>query len=274
MARLAAVTQRVKTPATVVSRHLLAWAGLASAAFLLAGGARLAALSAFDAPLIRAVNTLARRSELLDFGLRTIDRFNAFQSVALMALVYFTFAAVDERRARVRLVIGCAAAAVAAAASRASQLLLPESPRPLFDPGLGFVSPWGQDTDPETLARLNDWSSFPSDHSALLFGLAVAILLVRPRVGWLALGIAALAGFARVYEGFHYPTDTVGGGLLGAAVVLAAGAVQVDAPPSLREILQRRRALVTGAAFFVSVQAAYLFDDVRMIVAGLVKHLF
>jgi undecaprenyl-diphosphatase len=62
--------------------------------------------------------------------------------------------------------------------------------------------------------------SFPSDHATAAFALAVAILLRHRRAGWLALSMAAVVSVARVAVGTHYPSDVLGGALIGAAAAL------------------------------------------------------
>ena len=63
-------------------------------------------------------------------------------------------------------------------------------------------------------------SSFPSDHSTLLFALGFALLFYPSRQGrwfggWLlAIGIAV--GWARVFLGAHYPLDIIGAALVAA----------------------------------------------------------
>ncbi|MEV4809435.1 phosphatase PAP2 family protein [Micromonospora avicenniae] len=64
-----------------------------------------------------------------------------------------------------------------------------------------------------------DWS-FPSNHSTVAGALAVATLLLARRIGLVALPVAALAAFSRVFVGVHYPHDVVAGLLLGTGVVL------------------------------------------------------
>ena len=54
-------------------------------------------------------------------------------------------------------------------------------------------------------------SSFPSDHAAAAFAIAVVLLIAHRRWGLLALAAAALTGYARVYVGDHYPTDVLAG---------------------------------------------------------------
>jgi undecaprenyl-diphosphatase len=65
-------------------------------------------------------------------------------------------------------------------------------------------------------------ASFPSDHATAAFAIAVSIWLRHRRAGWLALGLATLVSVSRVAVGTHYPTDVLGGAVLGtvAAVVL------------------------------------------------------
>lgn len=66
-------------------------------------------------------------------------------------------------------------------------------------------------------------ASFPSDHATASMAIAVAILL-RHRIGWglVSLFFALILLFGRVALGFHYPTDVLGGALIGsvAAYVL------------------------------------------------------
>jgi undecaprenyl-diphosphatase len=60
--------------------------------------------------------------------------------------------------------------------------------------------------------------SFPSGHAASSFAAAYALSRAWPSASiplWL---LAALVGFSRWYLGLHYPSDIVGGALLGLAV--------------------------------------------------------
>jgi undecaprenyl-diphosphatase len=57
--------------------------------------------------------------------------------------------------------------------------------------------------------------SFPSNHAMNNMAAAVILAAYAPRYRWLWFGIAALIAFARVYEGVHYPSDVLGGALIG-----------------------------------------------------------
>lgn len=92
----------------------------------------------------------------------------------------------------------------------------------------------------EVGSAVSDWS-FPSGHTTsgtAVLGLA-AVLLARGSVGgaarrgWLGAGIAVsvLVGASRVYLGYHWPTDVVGGWLLGSCLV-GIGVLVIDRAPA------------------------------------------
>jgi undecaprenyl-diphosphatase len=74
--------------------------------------------------------------------------------------------------------------------------------------------------------------SFPSDHATAAFALAfAAALFLSRRWGLVLFGVAALIGFARVYDGVHYPGDILGSLVVAAtAALLAASAVARPRP--------------------------------------------
>lgn len=62
--------------------------------------------------------------------------------------------------------------------------------------------------------------SFPSDHGTVAVALALGIWLVDRKLGALAIVLAAIEGFDRVYTGQHYPHDVLGAIALSGAVML------------------------------------------------------
>ena len=58
-------------------------------------------------------------------------------------------------------------------------------------------------------------SSFPSDHTAFAFGVAVTILAKNKILGSALVVFSFLTGISRVYCGLHYPIDILGGVVTG-----------------------------------------------------------
>lgn len=91
---------------------------------------------------------------------------------------------------------------------------------------------------PEDILVMADRGSFPSGHvaNAAMLALALAIIAWRWWV-WIAGAVyVVLMALSRTYLGAHWMTDTVGGFLLGAAVVII-----VWAPLADRVLFERRR---------------------------------
>jgi undecaprenyl-diphosphatase len=61
---------------------------------------------------------------------------------------------------------------------------------------------------------------FPSDHATGAFALAMGLWLYDRTIGTVAFVLAAIVAFARVSVGVHYPSDVLGGALIGIAVAL------------------------------------------------------
>lgn len=57
--------------------------------------------------------------------------------------------------------------------------------------------------------------SFPSGHSAATFAVATVLAKRFPVVGPLCLGIAAFVALSRILRGSHFPTDVLGGAVMG-----------------------------------------------------------
>lgn len=64
-------------------------------------------------------------------------------------------------------------------------------------------------------------SSFPSGHTAALFAAAVALVMYYKVKGLPALGVALLVALSRIYLCMHYPSDVLGGIVIGSACGVA-----------------------------------------------------
>ena len=68
------------------------------------------------------------------------------------------------------------------------------------------------------LIKVPEDYSFPSGHTLASFEAAVSILLYRRKWGILAVALACLIGFSRLYLFVHFPSDVLGGAVLGTAI--------------------------------------------------------
>lgn len=74
-------------------------------------------------------------------------------------------------------------------------------------------------SDPTIHALISESSySFPSGHAGFFFALATVVYAHNKRVGSWFFVSALLIGIARVASGVHYPTDILGGAVLGVLV--------------------------------------------------------
>lgn len=64
-------------------------------------------------------------------------------------------------------------------------------------------------------------SSFPSGHTAALFAAAAALIMYYRVKGLPALGVALVVALSRIYLCMHYPSDVLGGMLIGTACGIA-----------------------------------------------------
>jgi len=248
-------------------QRLAIFSAVALAPFCMVAALRILAPTAFDFPVILALNSFAHRSQLADEALQGIAAFDLFQGLPIVALAYGAFAASSRDRERVRLVIGVFAAAAAAEVSRLMQDRLPNLPRPIVDPSLPFQRPFGG--HPESW---RDWSSFPSDHATLLWGVAFATLMINRRIGAASLALAFISALARVYCGLHYVTDVIAGALLAIAMQYAFLAAVAPWEARIASLAKARPALVAAVAFFCGAQVATLFADVREVAHLSVQH--
>jgi undecaprenyl-diphosphatase len=71
-------------------------------------------------------------------------------------------------------------------------------------------------------------SSFPSGHTSSAFAMAFVIFSLDRRVGIIALVLASFVAMGRVASGVHFPTDILGGILVGALSALIIRALHRD----------------------------------------------
>lgn len=98
----------------------------------------------------------------------------------------------------------------------------------LLKPLIGRVRPFAFRPDLSLLVPPPGDASFPSGHTAAAFAVVFALKTAGSPLWLPALALAVVTAFSRLYLYVHWPTDVLGGALLGAAVGWA-GAKLADA---------------------------------------------
>lgn len=64
--------------------------------------------------------------------------------------------------------------------------------------------------------------SFPANPMAVVFSIAAGVFLANRKLGWTLIVIASFYSILRVYVGTFYPTDVIGGAIIGTLAVFLA----------------------------------------------------
>ncbi len=189
-------------------------------------------LRRLDDRVFRAINSLARHTAWLHTLMADYARFGVILFFALLVVGLVIARRLDNRT--------LAAAGWAPVAT----LLAVAANQPLSR-AVHEARPY--DTHPHVLvlvARSADWS-FPSDHAVMAGAVAVGLLLVSRRLGFIAMGAALLLAFSRVYVAAHYPWDVAAGLVFGGAVALLSWLLLSTPLTAVTAWLRRRPVLST-----------------------------
>jgi membrane-associated phospholipid phosphatase len=180
----------------------------------------------------------------------------------------------NRRRSVIAVLTGTLLALIA---ERVVSVIVPFRVRPMFDPSVGHPA-YSITLSPNFEA----WSAFPSGHATYFFALAfgLAYLLRRFTIpimlytaGWICL--------PRMYLGVHYASDIVAGAAIGIGTVWCSLRNEwlhsVVAGRALAW-METKPDWFYSAAFLVSFEMAFMFDDIRRVghtvlhAAGLVSY--
>lgn len=232
--------------------------------YLFFGWSQSPLITALDRGFFALFGDLTKQSWAVDTLIVNIFITNTVRIAPLLACLVWL--AIEHRRKGLGLAfLGCTllGSFFAMALSRVMQNFSAFRPRPLHEPDLVYQLPHG--IRPTVL---EGWSSFPSDTSALAFAIAAGLFLASRRLGVVAfLWAAVIVAFPRAYGGLHYPSDLIGGALIGVFSTLGA------APLILRATLHRINLsiadrwvpLLWTLAFLYLYQMGTMFDDVRAV---------
>jgi undecaprenyl-diphosphatase len=224
-----------------------------------------------DIAVLLWFNQLAHRLVALDATVVLLSESHLLKGGVIMTLFWWEWAreADDADRRREVLIVNLLSCLLVIVIARGMAHLLPFRERPISLGIPEFRTAYTMSTD-----SLNHWSSFPSDHAALFFGLATGIWMVSRRLGILAyVYVAFVICLPRIYLGVHYPSDILAGSLLGIFTALLAERTlgRHWRTRWLDFWWSRRRSVLYVFLFLLSYQIATLFDDVRTIGGFLVR---
>jgi len=177
-----------------------------------------------DASLYEKINGLAGRVGAVDNIFAFIASKGPYILVAVVLLLWFwPGPSYDRERRQWGAISATIAALVSVGIDQIIRSFIWSRPRPFLD-------------HPHHLLLAKDMAgSFPSNHAAAGFAIAVAILFYSRRAGIATLIFAALLAFSRVFTGEHYPGDVIAGAALGSVVAYGV----YLARPLLAVVLER-----------------------------------
>jgi membrane-associated phospholipid phosphatase len=126
--------------------------------------------------------------------------------------------------------------------------------------------------DPRMVENWDRLGSFPSDTATLYCSLITIIFLEWPIVGGIALLWSLVTvGVVRIAVGYHYPSDILGGLVLGPGCVylIAKNRYIVMFFDRLLNLFKTKEYLVNGLFFIFLAEAYDLFSGLQSIVKGL-----
>jgi undecaprenyl-diphosphatase len=220
-------------------------------------------VNGFDRSVLLGISQFTHRVRWLDEVIGVLNRSALFKGgVVLSSFWWLWFAPrTSTRQVRGALVASLAGGFIALIVGRVLALLLPFRVRPLHNPSLGFVPPYGTGA-----GELRGWSSFPSDHAMMYAALAVGFWYVSKRAGlFLAAWTVVVICLPRLYCGQHYPTDIVAGLGIGALIGMLVQRARIRdrlAEPVLIWS-ERHPGSCYASLFLLTVGIATMFLDVR-----------
>jgi len=159
-----------------------------------------------DLQLFSYINNFAGHSKALDFIGIFFAQYLAYGLIALIVILLF-YPNNHRSSNRIMVIVSVFAGLVARFIIKELIILFYHRPRPymLLSSVYKLI--------PTTLT--DNYQSFPSGHAIFYFALAMGLIHFNKKLGIYYFLAAVLMGIARVFVGVHWPTDIVGGAILG-----------------------------------------------------------
>lgn len=217
----------------------------------------------FDAEILRFLNQFAHQSRVFDGAMAAVARHAVFKGWVLVSVFWWVWFQPGDANVRNRktVVVTLMSAVLCVVVGRLLADFLPFRVRPMNSAELGLVLPYEVSGGP-----FRRWSSFPSDHAMVFFAMSTGLWYVSKSLGAAStLYVACVIALPRIYLGYHYPTDIIGGALFGILFAYLANLDRVRTRLAGRAMrwLDARPASFYTCFFLFSMGLASLFDPLR-----------
>jgi len=220
-------------------------------------------MNGFDVSVVQYINQYSRQSVAFDSVVNYFTSGALLRGAILIAALWWVWFRKSPMQTKDRAVVitAMAGSIFAVGLGRLLASALPMRVRPMLDPSLLLQLPYG--TQPDVLRF---WNSFPSDHAMAFFCLTASLWYVSKRLS-LALSLYVLAFIAlpRLYVGLHYPTDLIGGAVIGILVAWIANRERLRtwlATPALT-LSEKYPGPFYATFFLLAHELAALFNETR-----------
>lgn len=212
------------------------------------------------------LNQFAHKMPIFDHFMYMIAENNLLKGGVVFAVFYFVWwdnASLKMNDNRKTLITTLIAAFLAEITTIILSVSLPYRARPFTGKDIIFSMPFEVD-----IWWSKSISSFPSDHATLFTVLGLGIFMCNRKIGWLINSYILLLIFSpRLYLGFHYLTDLLGGIVIGTLFLfIALKTLKIKAlSESIFVFSEKRPFLFYPILFLISYQLVDLFIETREI---------
>ncbi len=163
----------------------------------------------YDVKIFEAINGLSNHSKIIDaLGIFLADYLPYL--LVLLLLSFLFWPKKDRTKNRAMVLVSIISALIARFVVKNIILLFYNYPRPYVNLPLTnkLIS----------VSTAENLQSFPSGHAILFFALSAVIYSFNKKLGIFFLACSTLMGIARIFVGVHWPSDILGGAVLGIIV--------------------------------------------------------